>query len=119
MPTRAAAKKLHVVRIDLNLASGLAVLFPSILVQLAFDGDLLSLNQVLIDRFPAPSPKDDVEEIRFIYPLLALLSALVDRYGKFTNGHTAGGILQLRVAGESSDQYYVVYICHTVLLFAG
>jgi hypothetical protein len=86
----------------------LAVLLPAILPEFPFHPYHLALYQVLIQGFPLPSPKDNVEKIRLVLPLVAVFPAAVHGNGKLTDGLAVGRVLEFRIPGQPSNQSYVV-----------
>jgi hypothetical protein len=66
-----ASEKLDVIRHDFDLGTVLTVLFPPVLTEFTVNPYLFSFYQVLIQGLSLPSPKNDVEKVRLVYPLIA------------------------------------------------
>jgi hypothetical protein len=86
------AKKLDIIRDDLDFGTVLTVLFPPVLTEFTVNSYLFSFYQVLIQGFTLPSPKDYVKKIRLVYPLIAGLTPAVNGKGKFTHRLPTSGI---------------------------
>jgi hypothetical protein len=112
----AAAKQHNVGGKNFDLATGLAFLFPSVLTQLAFDPNLLALDEILVDCFGRFSPKGDVEKVGFFHPLIVLFSSLVDGDAEFADRGAAVGVLQLGVPGQTAHENDMIYVSHTFSL---
>jgi hypothetical protein len=107
------SKKLDVIRHNLDLAPILAFLLPPVLTKLAFDRDLLPLDEVLIYRLAGLPPQNNVEKVSLFDPLIAGLLATIDGYGELANGLTARSVFQLRVTSETAYDSYMVYVSHS------
>jgi hypothetical protein len=70
-------------RHDNNFAPVLPLACPSVLLQLAHNGDLLALAHVSLDSLRALPPMFDIEKRRLIDPPVAGFDAPVDSKGEF------------------------------------
>jgi hypothetical protein len=84
-----ASEKLNVVRDDLDLASGLSILFPPVLVELAFDGNLLALHEIGVQGFAGAAPEDYGEKTYLFNPHLPLISSLINCNIEFAYSHSS------------------------------
>src|SRR5262245_41762362 len=77
--TSAVLRTEHLQLVGGNFQFGmlLAVLFPTIELQPAFDQYRRALAQILIGDFSRPAPQRDVDERDFVHPLIALLHSVV------------------------------------------
>ena len=61
---------------DFHLGSALAILLlPAVLPEFTVNADGLPLLQILIQGFTLPAPKDDIEVIHFVFPLIPVFPA--------------------------------------------
>src|ERR1700733_13502126 len=90
----------------------LAILFPAIKFETTLDKQRRALARVLVHDFSSAAPECDVDERRFINPLIALFDAVVDCEPDIRNGRAAGDVTQLRIAGQIADQDNAIKACH-------
>jgi hypothetical protein len=108
---------LDVIGHDLHPGPVLTILLPAILPEFPLDPHGLPLEEVLIQGLPLASPEDHIEEIRLIFPDLAVFLPPVDGNRELAYPLTVGGILEFRIPGESPHQNDTVDVSHLLFLY--
>src|SRR5678816_3247922 len=94
----------------------LAVFFPTIKLQPAFDQHGRPSAEILVGDFGRSAPERDIDERDFVNPLIAALYSVIDGEPNVGHGCAAGDVPQLGIAGQISDQDNSVKACHDCLL---
>jgi len=94
----------------------LAVFFPTIELQPAFDQHGRALAEIFIGDFGRAAPQRDIDERDLVDPLIAALHSVVHGQADVGHSRAAGDVPQLGIAGQVSDQDNAVKACHDCLL---
>lgn len=108
-----AAEELDAFGDDAELALFLAVGFPLVELEPAFDEDGASFLEVFLAGLGLPSPDDDVDVADFlaVLPVIGAVDA-VDGDAEVANGRAFGGVTHFGVAGEVTHEHYFIEVGH-------
>src|SRR6056297_1502149 len=60
--------------------------------------------------FTLSTPQHNIEKMGFLLPLITVFPASIKSNRKLTDGCTAPGVFELSIAGQSSNEGYLIYI---------
>ena len=120
-PFRLPGKELHSLGDDVKFGPFLAVFFPRVELQSAFDKDRGAFAEVLAHEFGHPTKKRDIDEGCFVNPFSrCVLSPIVHSDRVLANRHSAiGSMADLDISGKVTDEYDAVVTGHGLDLLTG
>jgi hypothetical protein len=113
-----STKHLEPIGGDFQLRVLLAIFFPAIELEPAFDQNGRSFAKILVRDLGRAAPKRDVDESDLIDPLIAAFDSIVHSQADIGDGRAAGDVPQFWIAGQISDEDDSVKACHGYLLSA-